>query len=106
MFLDKNPEFCTAKDICKYRNMKKNLVSIHVDKLVSTGYLTRNGIAGDRRKIKLTCTKKALPIIKEGHKIQNSFCNQLIGNISKEKLEEMKEIFENINCNALTIINE
>ena len=35
MFLNNNPELCTAQQISEFRKIKKNLVSVHVDKLVT-----------------------------------------------------------------------
>ena len=66
MFLGNNPECKTARDIVEIRKIKANLVSVNVDKLVKEGYLTRNSIEGDRRKIELQCTEHALPIIEKG----------------------------------------
>ena len=73
MFLGNNPECKTARDIVEIRKIKANLVSVNVDKLVKEGYLTRNSIEGDRRKIELQCTEQALPIIKKGRKLQQEF---------------------------------
>ena len=39
MFLENNPEFCTAQEISEVRGIKKNLVSVHVEKLVQGGLL-------------------------------------------------------------------
>ena len=59
MFLENNPNLCTAQQISEFRNIKKNLVSVHVDKLVNSGYLQRGAVTGDRRKVLLSCTPKA-----------------------------------------------
>ena len=37
MFLNNNPELSTAQQISEFRKIKKNLVSVHVDKLVTAG---------------------------------------------------------------------
>ena len=44
MFLKNNPDLCTAQQISEFRNIKKNLVSVHVDKLVTAA--KRNGCRG------------------------------------------------------------
>ena len=49
MFLGNNPQYQTARDIVKIRNIKANLISINVEKLVKEGYLRREEIKGDRR---------------------------------------------------------
>ena len=48
MFLNNNPDLCTAQQISEFRNIKKNLVSVHVEKLVTAGYLQR-GICSRRQ---------------------------------------------------------
>ena len=83
MFLGNNPECKTARDIVEIRKIKANLVSVNVDKLVKEGYLTRNSIEGDRRKIELQCTKQALPIIEKGRKLQQDFETALLKNTNE-----------------------
>ena len=73
MFLTNNPEYKTAQDVSEIRGIKKNLVSVHVDKLVNAGLLERGFIAGDRRKVSLTCTDKSKEIIDDGLRMQNDF---------------------------------
>ena len=92
MFLGNNPQYHTARDIVKIRNIKANLVSINVDKLVKEGYLRREEIKGDRRKTKLLCTTKAKPVIKEGQQLQQQFADRLFEHTTKEE----KEIFINV----------
>lgn len=58
MFLANNPEYYTARDICRVRGIKANLVSFHVEKLVQEGYLEREAIPGDRRQVRLLLTTK------------------------------------------------
>ena len=41
MFLYNNPEYKTARDIVEIRNIKANLVSVNVEKLVQDGYIER-----------------------------------------------------------------
>ena len=73
MFLANNPEFNTAGDVCRYRNIKAALVSFHVEKLVEAGFVERQAVKGDRRKCRLVCTEKAQPVIKEGRELQKKF---------------------------------
>ena len=65
------------------QKIKANLVSVHVDRLVKEGYLTRNSIEGDRRKIELQCTEQALPIIEKGRKLQQDFETALLKNTNE-----------------------
>ena len=106
MFLKNNPDLCTAQQISEFRNIKKNLVSVHVDKLVTAGYLQRGTVVGDRRKILLSCTEKAKPILKAGLKMQQDFTQRLILNIPEEHLSIYKEIIESMAVNARQMMNE
>ena len=106
MFLKNNPDLCTAQQISEFRNIKKNLVSVHVDKLVTAGYLQRGTVVGDRRKILLSCTEKAKPILKSGLKMQQDFNQRLILNIPEEHMSIYKEIIESMAVNARQMMNE
>ena len=53
MFLYNNPEYKTARDIVEIRNIKANLVSVNVEKLVQDGYIERQAVEKDRRKTDL-----------------------------------------------------
>lgn len=106
MFLKNNPDLCTAQQISEFRNIKKNLVSVHVDKLVTAGYLQRGTVAGDRRKILLSCTGKAQPILNAGLKMQQNFKQELTRNISGEHISLYKEIIEAMAGNVRRMLNE
>ena len=81
LFLANNPAYSTAADIVEIRKIKANLVSVNVDKLVRDGYLTRQAVAGDRRKTRLCCTEKAQPIIQQGRQLQEVFLERLFRGI-------------------------
>lgn len=104
MFLANNPQFSTAKEICEIRHIKKNLVSVHVDKLVSAGLLQRNSVTGDRRKIALFPTEKAEPIIKAGHDMQNIFFSIISSGIDEDMWLVFDKINRTIETNAENIL--
>ena len=62
LYLANNPSYNTAKDICCHKGLKPSIVSFHVDRLVTDGYLERREVPGDRRKTALVCTAKAAPL--------------------------------------------
>lgn len=66
MFLANNPEYDTARDICRVRGIKANLVSFHVEKLVQEEYLQREPVPGDRRQVKLLLTEKSQTVVEQG----------------------------------------
>lgn len=73
LFLANHPDSCTAKDISKCRGFKENILSVNINKLVNEGFLERLSVEGDRRKVRLVCTKKAQPIIERAQKAYESF---------------------------------
>ncbi len=103
MFLANNPEFSTAQEISEIRNIKKNLVSVHVDKLVNAGLLQRNAVVGDRRKVALSCTEKAQPIIDAGQKKQQEFYKRIGEGISEDKWAVYNDIIETMASNVQTM---
>ena len=100
MFLANNPSFYTAKDISRVKKIKPNVVSLHVDKLVLNGYLKRENLDFDRRKIKLTVTKKAEAIIKKGHVIQHEFFSILNNGLTDEDRKLFKKYIDIFMDNA------
>ena len=87
MFLSVNPELYTAKDINHHQGFKKNILSVNVNKLVSEGYLERQSVEGDRRKVRLALTEKAQPIIMRGKCAQEEFNRLLREGIAPEELD-------------------
>ena len=77
MFLGNNPTYRTAAEIVEIRQIKANLVSVNVERLVREGYLERQPIKGDRRKTELICTDQAQPVIARGRQLQNAFFERL-----------------------------
>ena len=101
MFLASNPDRCIAKDITRMRGLKPNLVSMYVDKLVHDGFLTREEVSGDRRKIKLVCTSKTKTVINEGRRAQEVFFKIIEKGMSDSEIGVLEkciaQIEENIN---------
>ena len=96
MFFGNNPKYRTARDVVEIRNIKANLVSVNVERLVQQGYLIRQPIQGDRRKTELICTQKAQPIISRGKQLQHSFFEKMLSNMD----DNTKQVF----LSALSII--
>lgn len=100
MFLSNNPQCYTAKEISYVRNIKPNVVSLHVEKLVNDGYLERQAVKGDRRKIRLVCTQQAEPVIEKGLSVQQRFYGQLMDGLTQQDLEGFRHCFAVIAHNA------
>lgn len=104
MFLGNNPEYRTARDIVEVRDIKANLVSVNVERLVQEGYLKRRSVAGDRRKTELLCTEKAKPLIEEGRAVQLAFGEKLFAQVDEETRRVFVETLDSIGKNAEEIL--
>ncbi len=100
MFLANNKKYFTANAISEIKNIKPNVVSLHVDRLVNDGYIERQSVEGDRRKVRLVCTDKAKPIIADGKQVQKQFFEALFEGLSEQDLTNFKNYFEVMADNA------
>lgn len=106
MFLENNPEYCTAQEISEFRNIKKNLVSVHVEKLVNAGYLQRGTVDGDRRKVSLSCTERARSVLDAGLRMQRKFIQTLTQDIPEEHMNIYKGILEAMAVQARQMLED
>lgn len=97
MFAANNPEYATARNVCKYRGLKPGIVSVYVERLVGDGLIERQTVPGDRRQTLLVCTDKAVPIVEEGRRLQRLFAEKLETGLSesdKEAFHKTVAIFD------------
>lgn len=87
LFLANNPDYDTARDVCRCRGLKPGLVSFHVDRLVGDGLLERRDVPGDRRKTGLVLTSKAQAVIDRGRLLQKAFAARLLEGLNQEDLD-------------------
>ena len=106
MFLKNNPQYKNASDIVKYRGIKANLVSVHVERLVQEGYLKRRDVQGDRRKTELVCTEKVEHVWKQGCEIQKVFIEKLFSGVSEESRNIFEQVMEQTEKNLNTYQKE
>lgn len=104
MFLANTPAHQTARDIVEIRKIKANLVSVNVEKLVQEGYLKRETVKGDRRKILLLCTDRAQPIIQRGRLLQEAFFGLLLDGMEDETKKLFFEMIDLIGKNVDKIL--
>ena len=100
MCLEHHPEGCTAKDISKYRAIKPNMVSFHVDKLVQLGYVERRPIPEDRRQVRLVCTEKAAPLLEMGRAAEEQFYASITQGMTAEDIEHLRRCLDILRANA------
>lgn len=103
MFLYNNPEYKTARDIVEIRNIKANLVSVNVEKLVQDGYIERQAVEKDRRKTELICTQKALRF-RNGAEAAQEFAERLMMGLSDEDQKKLAIYFSQMEKNLDQII--
>ena len=106
LYLANNPERSTARDICTYRQLKPGIVSFHVEKLVQEGLLRRESVPGDRRKCRLVCTEKALPLIERGRRAQADFSRRSVEGLSPAELETLSRCLDTIGHNLALMAGE
>lgn len=99
-FLSEFPEHFTAKDICSIKMIKPSLVSLHVEKLVKNGYLVRESVNGDRRKVKLVCTEKAKAVAAACREIRERCFTLITDGISDEEMKLLDDCLSKISKNA------
>lgn len=87
MFCANNPENNTARDICAIRGIKSGIASVAVDSLIKDGLMSRREDPNDRRINRLVPTEKAMPIIKEGRRVQKCFSDRLRTDVSEEEMK-------------------
>lgn len=92
-FLHNNPGRDTAADIAELRMLKKSNVSQAVEILFQKSLVKREQDKSDRRKIHLSLTPKAAPIIRSIDGLWEKFQKEIFMGISDEELES----FENVN---------
>lgn len=92
LFLANNPGKDTAMDVHKCGGMKQSMISTLVERLVKGGYLERQPVPGDRRRVRLVCTKKAEPVIEEGQAVQKKFSQYILKGASKEDLDACERV--------------
>ena len=90
LFLANNPGCETAGEICRMRALKPAIVSFHIDRLVSEGFLLRQPVPGDRRKTALVLTEQAEPVVARGRRLQQTFADRLTEGLSAEDLAHFR----------------
>lgn len=90
LFFANNPENNTASGVCRFRGLKSGIVSVHIDRLVTEGLLTREVIPGDRRKMRLVPTGKAQPLIGRGRELQKQFGQLFLDGIADEEVAVLR----------------
>ncbi|MCI8331244.1 MAG: MarR family transcriptional regulator [Clostridiales bacterium] len=106
MFLANNPAYKTARDIVEVRHIKANLVSVHVERLVQEGYLVRQAVETDRRKVELMSTDRAVPVIERGRALQTAFFDCLFSHTDEKMRQAFFATLQVIDKNLDAVLEE
>ena len=101
-FLHNNPGRDTAKEICETRMLPKGNVSQGVDALIQKGLLTRAVDSADRRRIHLTLTDRATPIVQDVEQAKARFYQRNFSCFTAEELGFYKDMSARIMQNILS----
>lgn len=99
LFLANNPTLDRAADIVRIRQITKSHVSLSVGNLEQRGLLCRVYDAEDRRTAHLKLTEEALPIVREGGRIQQEFFGRVFAGLSDEELTFWRGILDRVCLN-------
>lgn len=100
-FLHNNPGKDTAADIVEFRRMQKSNVSAAVESLYQRGLLDRRQDQEDRRKIHLTLTAAANPIVRTIDALIKEFRGEIFSGITEEELNSFFRINKKIKDNTI-----
>lgn len=87
MFFANNPQYNTARDLCRMRGMKTGIASVAIDQLCREGLLQRRTDPGDRRVQRLYLTEKSDALVEAGREIQIRFFEQLRSGLTEEEFD-------------------
>lgn len=100
IFLHNNPQHNTAAEIVKIRKSTKSHVSSSLKSLENRGLVERIQSADNKKHIEIVLLEKAVPIIKDGIKVQKEFAKTLLQGLSEEEKRICVEVFNKICKNA------
>jgi len=86
LFLANNPEYNSARDICRIRGIESGIVSVTVESLIRTGRLIRLQDPDDRRIQRLGLMPQASCIVEEGQNAQKTFWEEITRGFTGEEL--------------------
>lgn len=87
MFLANNPQYNTARDLCRMRGIKTGIASVAIEQLIRMGYLERKTDCADRRIQRLYVTAAAQELVRRGREVQQEYAKMVSGALTEEELE-------------------
>lgn len=99
LFLKNNPGMDRAADIVRIRQITKSHVSVSVAGLERRGFVCRVLDPEDRRTAHLQLTEKALPVVREGNRLQQDFFGRIFAGLSEEEIALWRRMLEKVCSN-------
>ena len=99
LFLANNPEYDTAAQVVKYRNLATSHVSVSVKALQEKGLLEGYYLPGDRKSVHLRLCAASEPVVLAGKQAQGAFGKQLVQGFSEEEVEQLGTFIQRIQNN-------
>ena len=96
LFLANNPGLDRAADIVRIRQITKSHVSLSVSNLEQRGFVYRTFDPEDRRTAHLKLTEEALPVVREGNRIQQEFFSRIFAGLSEEEFALWRSILDRV----------
>lgn len=96
MFLANNPEYNTARDLCRMRGIKTGIASVAIEQLIQMGYLERKTDCTDRRIQRLYVTAAADELVRRGREVQHEYAKLVSGALTQEEMEQYIRLSEKL----------
>lgn len=106
LFLANNPGLDRAADIVNLRQITKSHVSLSVSNLEQRGLLYRVFDPEDRRTAHLKLTEAALPIVREGGRIQQQYFDRIFAGLTDEEFAFWRSILDKVCSNIQSMETE
>lgn len=85
----KTNEGMSIKELAEHMNVTPSFAVIETNKLMSRGYIDKRTSLGDRRRINLQLTEKAIKLIKNIGPLQRHVNNKLFGGLAKSDFKSL-----------------
>jgi len=96
MFVANNPQYNTARDLCRIRGIKTGIASVAIEQLIQTGLLERRTDIADRRIQRLYVTPAADKLVQQGREVQKEYAKTISGALTEEELEIYSRLNEKL----------
>lgn len=101
MFLANNPQYDTAAQIVKVRQLTKSHVSMSLRRLQERGLVVGCYYPGNQKKLHLQLTAAARPVVEAGSEAQKAFGAKMTRGFSEEEVVQLQRLMEKLHNNIL-----